>query len=230
MSTLKNKIKEILGEENFAKIQSLISSHKFAEVIAKDGSTLSYEGELKEGTVLNVITAEGNKPAPDMIELEDGTIIECKDGVVTKITPFAAADEKPAEMEGLTPEVEKAIKDYVTDVANTIKGELQAQIDEMKAMMGEYKTQLPPSDLNEKVEKALSELLAAKQEFSSASSSDNDKLAKLNERFDGVVSILEKVLEMPVGTPKEETPAQKSKREQRISTLADSFKKIQNKN
>ena len=54
----------------------------------KDGKILSYEGELKETTMVNVMDEATGLPIPAPTgdhELEDGTIVTITDGVVTAI-------------------------------------------------------------------------------------------------------------------------------------------------
>lgn len=217
----KLKIKDYLGEKYDGFI-ALFSNHQFAEVAAKDGSTLVYDGELAEGVAVFVVTSEGNKPVEDgVVELADGTILECAGGVVTKITQMAVKPEekKPEEMEGLTPDVEKAIADYVSKV----KDELQAQIDELKSMMGEY-SKAP--DINEKVDKAIEDLntlLSSKQEETKG------KFSEVENKFKQVVDLMEKIADLPVAPAKEEKFEQKTKRETNIRNISEALKKLQTK-
>jgi hypothetical protein len=59
----------------------------------KSGVEISYEGELKAGTPVMVVNADGNKtPAPDgSHELEDGTVIVVAAGLVTEVKPKETA-------------------------------------------------------------------------------------------------------------------------------------------
>lgn len=222
MSNIKQSIKDLIGAEKFEALKNLFASQKFAEVAAKDGSTLVYDGELAEGVAVFVVTSEGNKPVEDgVVELADGTMLECAGGVVTKITQMTAKPEekKPEEMEGLTPDVEKAIADYVSKV----KDELQAQIDELKSMMGEYKAQ---PDINEKVDKAIEDLntlLSSKQEET------KDKFSEVENKFKQVVELMEKIADLPVAPAKEEKFEQKTKRETNIRNISEALKKLQTK-
>jgi hypothetical protein len=58
----------------------------------KDGTNVSYEGELASGIVLNVVAEDGTMSvAPDGThELEDGTVVVVMNGLVESVTPKAA--------------------------------------------------------------------------------------------------------------------------------------------
>jgi hypothetical protein len=70
------------------------------DVTTKDGKKLSYDGELKEGTPISIVSETGPAPAEGSFELEDGTKITAMAGKVTKLEPAAAPapTEMPAEM------------------------------------------------------------------------------------------------------------------------------------
>lgn len=77
-----------------------ITSVKEIFVNAKlvDGTEIKVEGDaLGEGAKVVVITPDAELPAPDGVhELEDGTKVETKDGVIVKVEEVIA-EEKPAE-------------------------------------------------------------------------------------------------------------------------------------
>jgi len=118
MSELNNEIKKVLEKDPslMTKLKGVIL--KFAEnVIApvapiesivapaveipvkleantgklKDGTMVSYEGELATGTLLNVVAEDGSlSVAPDGThELEDGTVVVVANGLVESVTPMA---------------------------------------------------------------------------------------------------------------------------------------------
>ena len=75
----------------------------FVDAKLVDGTQIKVEGEnLAEGAKVVVVTEEGEVPAPDGVhELEDGTKVETKDGIIAKI------EEKIEEAEGEeSPELE----------------------------------------------------------------------------------------------------------------------------
>lgn len=207
---IKDKLKEVLGVDNYNKVMAVFADHKFTEVAAKDGSMLAYEGELKEGTAVFIVTAEGNKPVEGPIELEDGTILETKDGLVTKITPPAA------KMADVTPEIVDLIKAEV----DKVRSEMQAQIDELKAAMEGYTK--PSEDINTKVDAAiedLNKLLAAKDE-------NKERFAANEIKFSEVLSMMEQILNLPIAPGKEEKFEAKSKRETNLQNLAAKIKSL----
>jgi hypothetical protein len=59
----------------------------FIDAKLVDGTVVKVSGDsLVEGAKVVVVTADAEVPAPDAIhELEDGTKIETKDGVITKV-------------------------------------------------------------------------------------------------------------------------------------------------
>ena len=75
--------------EAFAKIKKLLGLIKFENSKMADGTLLQWEGELAEGTAINVIGEDGNSiPAEDATHtLEDGSKITTVGGLVTKIEP-----------------------------------------------------------------------------------------------------------------------------------------------
>ena len=79
------------GYKNFeievkdGKIQTVKEIFLDAKLI--DGTVVKVEGDsLAEGAKVVVVTAEGEIPAPDGVhELEDGTKVETKEGVIARI-------------------------------------------------------------------------------------------------------------------------------------------------
>jgi hypothetical protein len=96
-------------KENFelevAESQIVAVKELFIDAKLVDGTAIKVSGEgLVEGAKVVVVTEEGEIPAPDGVhELEDGTKVETKEGVIAKIEE--AVKELP-EMEGPEAEVE----------------------------------------------------------------------------------------------------------------------------
>ena len=115
---------------------------KLMEAKTKEGVTVSYEGELKEGTPLTVVTPEGSMPAPDGDhELEDGTIVSVASGLVTAVkkvdTPSPEEEMKKAEEMKNTMAAQFSVQKTELEKALDVKfaakeSELKAQIDELK--------------------------------------------------------------------------------------------------
>lgn len=109
MSDLNTMIKNILGEKTILKIKTLLSEQvaatpvvapvvdtpiALAEVTLKDGSKISYEGEkLDVGVAVKMVNADLS--SAELIdgeyELEDGSKIYVKGGLVEKIEAVVAA-------------------------------------------------------------------------------------------------------------------------------------------
>jgi hypothetical protein len=102
----------------------------FVDAKLADGTVVKVEGDsLVEGAKVVVVTADAEIPAPDGVhELEDGTKIETKDGIIAKVeevmaedlpnegeaAPMAPANDAPAT-EGKEVEVELMglLKDFI---------------------------------------------------------------------------------------------------------------------
>jgi hypothetical protein len=93
-------------------IERLVKSQKFASAKLADGTEITYEGELAEGTIVMVVDAEGNEvKAPDGEHtLEDGRVIVVADGVVTSVVE-ASSEEASEE---LSEEVSEAFSKMLT--------------------------------------------------------------------------------------------------------------------
>jgi hypothetical protein len=98
-----NEIKSLLVQFGFmsdSKAETV--KEVFVDAKLKDGTEIKVSGEgLSEGLKVVVVTEEGEIPAPDGIhELEDGTKVETKEGIISKI-------EKVMEVEVEDEEVKK---------------------------------------------------------------------------------------------------------------------------
>lgn len=78
----------------------------FLDAKLVDGTAIKVEGDsLVEGAKVVVVTEDAEIPAPDGVhELEDGTKVETKDGIIAKV------EEKVEEVEGEKPEAEVEIE------------------------------------------------------------------------------------------------------------------------
>jgi hypothetical protein len=139
MSNSKNAIQEIkklMAQFGFLK-------ENFVNAKLVDGTEIKVEGEsLAEGAKVLVITAEGEIPAPDGIhELEDGTKVETKDAIVTKIEEVLEAgyDEKNMEDVEVPVEVPAEIAPVADEVVGTIIEALMPLMEEVKVLVDEMK-------------------------------------------------------------------------------------------
>lgn len=118
---------------------------KFATATTSEGNTLSYEGELTEGTAVFIESEEGQLPAPAgsyQVTLEDGAIklIDVNEnGMVTSVEDFVEEEI-----------IEETVEDFKNDVAETfqaLRNEFKealaskdATIEELRQEIAELKT------------------------------------------------------------------------------------------
>lgn len=180
---IKEKIKSLLGEEKFSAIESLLKA-AFSEVVAKDGSVIKYDGDLKAGTAVFVSTPDGDIAVPDgVVELEDGTMVEVAAGVVVSVTPAAgeAKEEAPAEGEMTTQEMATALNDVF------------AKLEALTTKVSELETKFtaePKDDINAKIETAINDLKAS-------------EIKKMKEDFSVMLTLVNEIGDLPVGEVKE---------------------------
>jgi hypothetical protein len=74
----------------------------FIDAKLVDGTVVKVEGDsVIEGAGVKVVTADAEIPAPDGVhELEDGSQIETKDGLIVKVVPAEVEVESPEESVG----------------------------------------------------------------------------------------------------------------------------------
>lgn len=111
-------------KENFelevAESQIVSVKEIFVDAKLVDGTAIKVSGDgLVEGAKVVVVTAEGEIPAPDGVhELEDGTKVETKEGLIAKIEE--AVKEAP-EMEGPEVEIEVKKEEMEDEVVSLLK-------------------------------------------------------------------------------------------------------------
>jgi hypothetical protein len=94
----------------------------FLDAKLVDGTVVKVEGDsLAEGAKVVVVTEDAEIPAPDGVhELEDGTKIETKDGIIAKIEEIAAdveegeTPEAPAVEVGMDAQMFEMLKDFIS--------------------------------------------------------------------------------------------------------------------
>ena len=94
----------------------------FLDAKLADGTVVKVEGDsLAEGAKVVVVTADAEIPAPDGVhELEDGTKIETKDGIIAKIEEVAGdaegveVPEAPAVEVGMDAQMFEMLKDFIS--------------------------------------------------------------------------------------------------------------------
>jgi hypothetical protein len=123
-----NKVKNLVGDKKVAELRKLLFEEekpkeeemeekeeeeiKMAEAALEDGTLITYEGELAEGTAIMVVTEEGNIPAPDAVHvLSDGTKVTTAGGVVTAIESVVSEEVMQA-VAGLKSEIETSVAQF----------------------------------------------------------------------------------------------------------------------
>jgi len=202
MSDIKQSIKELIGEEKFAKMRILLGlgeampeatekpkeeEKMMGEGKLKDGTMITYD-ELEVGYPLMVVTEQGTNPAPDGThELEDGTKVTTANGLITAIEPVLPAT--PAETEA-----------------------------------GMY-----PKKEEEDMGKKLKELMDAINAKMSAIETEISKQQETNKQM---FELIEKIGDLPTAEPKKENQqftTAKDKKQQKIDSILTTLKTIKTK-
>ena len=113
----------------------------FLDAKLVDGTQLKVDGEvLAEGAKVVVVTPDAEIPAPDGVhELEDGTKIETKDGLIKVVTEVAGDVE-----EGEVPE-EPSLEVPAIDKPMGMEAEMLSMLKEFVSKMGEKMAQMEQS-------------------------------------------------------------------------------------
>jgi len=164
----------------------------FVDAKLVDGTQIKVEGDsLMEGAKVVVVTADGEVPAPDGVhELEDGTKVETKEGVIARIEEKVAEAEGPeveieladVEVEGPAgSETEVSVPDPMAEFVALVKDMMEKISEKMKSM--EDKVASMNADFEAfKKEPAAKKIADGKTDFNKQSNSDDviaDRLAAI---------------------------------------------------
>ena len=147
MTELKTGIKILLGKElspeDLNALKQIIVRQEtvaLAESKTADGKVLSYEGELVQGTAVNLVTEAGSEPAPDGdYMLEDGaTKVVIAAGVVTSVEKAQEMPATPA-MPELVQQMETKFASQVKSIEDSYSAKFAAQKSELEKLQGEIK-------------------------------------------------------------------------------------------
>lgn len=212
---IKEKIKELLGAEKFAAIENLIKG-AFSEVVAKDGSVIKYEGDLKAGTAVFVSTPDGDVAVPDgVVELEDGTMLEVAAGVIVTVTPSAgsaAADPNAASANDTN--AEAMTVEQMGTALSDLFAKVEALTNTVAELQGKF-TEAPKEDINAKIEEAINNLKAG-------------EIAKISADFKVMAELINEIGDLPVGEPKEKEQLFSSATDKRTKRILELSKSINN--
>ena len=121
----------------------------FLDAKLSDGTQIKVEGDsLVEGAKVLVVTQEGSVPAPDGThELEDGTKVETKDGIVTTIEEKVEEEEEGPKVEievgedmGGMKELYSLLEDMMKKVSEKMKN-MEQKMETMKDEFESFKKQ-----------------------------------------------------------------------------------------
>ena len=157
----------------------------FVDAKLKDGTQIKVEGDsVIEGAKVMVVTAEGELPAPDGVhELEDGSKVETKDGVIVKLEP--AMEEKPeVEVEISAEKMEEVVEDIpAADIGDPVEVEMLDMLKDFIKKMSEKMAKMEEkmskmdSDFNAfKKEPAAKKIADGKTEFNKVLNGTQDDL------------------------------------------------------
>ena len=156
----------------------------FLDATLADGTVIKVEGDsLVEGAKVLVITADAEIPAPDGVhELEDGTKVETKDGIIAKVMEVASEGEDE-ESEVAKVEVAKELD---------MSSEMYDMLKEFVSKMGEKM-----SSMEQKMESMNNEFSAFKKEPASKKIADgkrdfNKELNQMDSQIDAIMSLRKK--------------------------------------
>jgi hypothetical protein len=157
----------------------------FVDAKLIDGTQIKVEGEsLMEGARVVVVMADGEVPAPDGVhELEDGTKVETKEGVIArieeKVAPEVEVELQDVEVEGPKgSEAEVSVPDPMDEFIQLVKDMMEKISEKMKSM--EEKVEEVKADFNSfKKEPAGKKISDGKTDFNKQFNSDDALDAKI---------------------------------------------------
>jgi hypothetical protein len=144
------EIKKLMVQFGFmSEDKNEIVKEIFIDAKLIDGTAIKVSGEgLVEGAKVVVVTEEGEIPAPDGVhELEDGTKVETKEGIIAKIEEALQEPEmeKPkaeveieVKKEEMEDEVVSLLKDLVVKLGEKIAS-LEGKVEGMSADFNAFK-------------------------------------------------------------------------------------------
>ena len=171
-----SEIKNLMKKFGFY-TETPIVEEKFLDAKLKDGTVIKVEGEeLVEGAKAVVVTEEGEIPAPDGVhELEDGSKVETKEGVVAKIEAPAMEEEPKVEIEV---EAEEEVVEDKVDVTEELYALLKDMMEKISDKM---------KKMEEKMEKVENDF----ENFKKEPATSKIKTGKTEEKFSKENNLLE---------------------------------------
>lgn len=158
----------------------------FVDAKLVDGTQIKVEGDsLIEGAKVVVVTQEGELPAPDGVhELEDGTKVETKDGIIARIEEKVMEEmeevEVPVEVPAEIAPVASEVVDAVVEALVPLMQEVKVLVEEMKKMKDGMKQM--ENDFNSfKKEPSAKPIANGKTDFNKINKEEDvdDRIAKI---------------------------------------------------
>jgi len=146
----------------------------FVDAKLVDGTQIKVEGDsLAEGAKVVVVTEEGEVPAPDGVhELEDGTKVETKDGIIAKIEEVV--EEKESESpELVVPSI--VMEQEMLDMLKEFIKKMSEKMSNMETKMSEVESQFAAF----KKEPAAKPIANGKTDFNKSYNNDDAMDVKL---------------------------------------------------
>ncbi len=171
-----SEIKNLMKKFGFY-TETPIVEEKFLDAKLKDGTVIKVEGEeLVEGAKVVVVTEEGEIPAPDGVhELEDGSKVETKEGIVAKIEAPEMEEEPKIEVEV---EAEEEVVEDKVDVTEELYALLKDMMEKISDKM---------KKMEEKMEKVENDF----ENFKKEPATSKIKTGKTEEKFSKENNLLE---------------------------------------
>jgi hypothetical protein len=153
----------------------------FVDAKLVDGTQIKVEGDaLAEGAKVVVVTPDAEIPAPDGVhELEDGTKVETKDGVIVSVIEVAGDAEAPEAPEAPEAEV-PSIGGPEAEMIQMLKDFISKMNEKMSALESNF-SKLQDEYNSFKKEPAAKKVADGKTDFNKINKEDDvdDKIAKI---------------------------------------------------
>jgi len=188
-------------KEAFEKIKNLLFTEEktFGEAKLADGTIIQWEGEIAEGTAINVVSEDGNiTPAPDGThQLEDGTMVTTVGGLVTDIESKEEVEVEVETKEQMASDFEKTFAEEFGKMKDKIAA-LEAEMADCKEKMSAYG-----------------------EKFEAIGSEVKDAEKSIADKFSAIESLVLSVAEAPVEPSKNNQPKNSTFKKNTGNALAD---------
>jgi len=132
--------------------------NKTFETRLQDGTPIKYSGELAEGTKMFAIGTEGESALSDgTFELENGKIVEVKDGAVVQ---FFAKPEEPTEPVATEPTIQEMFEALKSGILSEVSAMMEQSKADTEAKFAAVQESITTKEsVNEELKASVSNLL-----------------------------------------------------------------------